>query len=318
MAKLTKKQKAMPTYGTAAEQALQQQGKMAIPDRPKVPDSEKIIQTKDAMGNPAGAIYKGKGVTQIEYEQLNEAKKTGATDVGVGATNLSPNLKSLMQKSNLETAIRLGRVTPDGTIPTTGITKAQTEAAANPLMTKIQEKGKEFAEDYQANLGNVSPEAITTVGTATLMPEEMRTPYMQTWSRVIASVSKIPYIGKFIPKQNPMIAQISDEFSATTISINNDIASVQAGIIPADTVRAKIEEGLVIAEKMHAETKGLGQANVDYWLNMGADTEAKAQAMVSELQNLMRKLDAADQVSRQSQVNEIAMIDRMREQYGVE
>ncbi|MDD5051012.1 MAG: hypothetical protein PHV93_04740 [Candidatus Pacebacteria bacterium] len=63
----------------------------------KQPDiSKTIVFLKDSQGNLNGVRYNGKYLTPIEYEQLQEAKKTGAKDfgqdVGLGKPNLSPNL----------------------------------------------------------------------------------------------------------------------------------------------------------------------------------------------------------------------------------
>lgn len=114
------KNKKNPLEKKEKEQVVQPQSSLQnVTPAAKAPakQNDVIAFNMNNKGELQNVNYKGKNISAIEYEQLREAQKTGATDMGVDRTTggLSPvfknkNMRELIIEQNLKNAVRLGKL----------------------------------------------------------------------------------------------------------------------------------------------------------------------------------------------------------------
>jgi hypothetical protein len=140
----------------------------------------------------------------------------------------------------------------------------------------IQERFAELtANNNQVDLRGTFLEPVAR-GTAIFL--EKASAFLPTWAQLGTSKSID-------------VKKAENAFTSVTATINDDIKLYQAGAISRAQVEQDIDRALNYNLDLYKQTKGMGQANLRFWLDKGQEIEAQIIEQLRNLENQRRSLN---------------------------
>lgn len=150
----------------------------------------------------------------------------------------------------------------------------QKELFNTPDITQIQEQGN-VGLDVAGMQGGRVGEVIKPVAN-----------FIESFS------SFLPEFLQLGTKKSVGVIKAEGVFADNKEILDTQISLYQQGAIPRETVQASLDAATDSIIQLQKETKGLGQANLRFWLDNGREIEAQIERELTTLQNQINKLNS--------------------------
>lgn len=104
--------------------------------------------------------------------------------------------------------------------------------------------------------------------------------------------SFLPSFLRFGATKGKDVIQAEQTFNSIAGTIDDDIKLLQTGTISKSQVEMDIQQAITATTSLYQQTKGMGQADLRFWLDKGKEIEAQINQQLRSLENKQRMINA--------------------------